>query len=61
MTKKQKELMLTLSTTLMDIYKEAGNDKEFSIFTANTFNGLINYSLDDLAMYIQFKTIIEED
>ena len=59
MTTKQKELMLILSTTLMDIYKEAENDEEFSNFIANTFNGLINYSLDDLAMHIYFKTTEE--
>ena len=56
MTTKQKELMLILSTTLMDIYKEAENDEEFSNFIANTFNRLINYSLDDLAMHVYFKT-----
>ena len=56
MTRRQKERMLTLATTLMDIHKEAENDEEFSNFVANTFDGLINYSLDDLAMHIYFKT-----
>ena len=37
MTTKQKELMLTLSTTLMDIYKEAKNDIDFNYFLADTF------------------------
>lgn len=56
MTRRQKECMLTLATALIDIYKEAENDGEFSNFVANTFDGLINYSLDDLAMHIYFKT-----
>ena len=56
MTKKQKERMLTLATSLMDIYKEAENDGEFNNFVANTFDGLINYSLDDLAMHVYFST-----
>ena len=56
MTRRQKERMLTLSATLMDIYKEAENDGDFSNFVSNTFDGLINYSLDDLAMHIYFKT-----
>lgn len=56
MTRRQKERMLTLATALIDIYKEAENDGEFSNFVANTFDGLINYSLDDLAMHIYFKT-----
>lgn len=56
MTRRQKERMLTLATALMDIYKEAEKDGEFSNFVANTFDGLINYSLDDLAMHIYFKT-----
>jgi len=55
MTRKQKERMLTLATSLMDIYKEAENDGEFNNFVANTFDGLINYSLDDLAIHIYFK------
>ena len=56
MTRRQKERMLTLATALMDIYKEAENDGEFSNFVANTFNGLVNYSLDDLAMHVYFST-----
>ena len=56
MTSRQKERMLTLATALMDIYKEAENDGEFSNFVANTFNGLVNYSLDDLAMHVYFST-----
>ena len=56
MTRRQKERMLTLATALMDVYKEAENDTEFSNFVANTFNGLINYSLDDLAMHVYFST-----
>lgn len=56
MTRRQKERMLTLAATLMDIYKEAENDEKFSKFVTNTFNGLINHSLDDLAMHVYFNT-----
>lgn len=56
MTRRQKERMLTLATALMDVYKEAENDEEFSDFIVDIFSGLINYSLDDLAMYVYFST-----
>ena len=60
MTTKQKELMLSLFKILGDISKETENDGEFNNFIANTFDGLINYTLDDLAMHIFAKTIEEE-
>lgn len=50
MTTKQKELMLTLYATLMDIYKETENDKEFRNFIADTFDDCsIDYPLTEMA------------
>lgn len=60
MTTKQKELMLSLFKILGDINKEAIEDVDFNYFLADTLNGHINCSLDELAMHIFAKTI-EED